>query len=141
MSDVSTTVTPDVQSGSVVEAPTGIVAENQNTVQTNEVFRDFDEEHGNGTRPQITFGLSGRKIRCVNPVPTGQALQALRRALKKGQPDLTTTDMADILEGWVVSEDREAYNDALDELLDWTDVNRVMNYILEKSAGFPTPAS
>ena len=145
MSDDSTTRPQDVQPGSVVEAPAGLTRENRDTIEVSEVFRDFDQmrlERRNGDdRPQITYKLQGNKMRCVNPIPTGQMLQALRRAIKQGFDDVPVTQSADILESWTIPEDRDKLNDTLDRLEEWADVGRVLWYIMEKAAGFPTAES
>jgi hypothetical protein len=61
--------------------------------------------------------------------------------LKAGLPDITTTETVDILEGWVIPEDQDKFNLAIDHLQDWSDVHRAANKILEASSGFPTAAS
>jgi hypothetical protein len=143
MSDESTTVTPDVQPGSVVEAPVGLERENSGTMKAATYKIDIGSSFDLDTRkPTILFDLADQKdIRCVNPVPTGELLQALRRAIKAGQKDITTVDAVDLLEGWVDPEDRDRFNLAIDHLIDWEDINRSINKIMEAAAARPTEAS
>jgi hypothetical protein len=141
MSDDATNVTQDVQPGSVVEAPAGIVDQNRGAPTISEVFKEIDEDTRAIERPQIVYGLSGRKLRCVNPVPTGMMIQGLRHALRNGQDDITLTDSIDILEKWTVPEDHEAFNEAIDWVQDYDDISRAIHWILGQAAARPTGAS